>query len=71
MPAWGGGTPEDDLESWKLVHFIRHLPKITAGELEEMNAMNPRTRKEFEEEEDMRKFLEGEDAPVPAPHHEH
>jgi len=26
MPAWGDGTPEDDLDSWRLVHFIRHLP---------------------------------------------
>ena len=71
MPAWGGGTPEDDRESWKLVHFIRHLPKITPEELEEMNAMNPRTRHEFEEEEDIRKFLDGEETPGAAPDHEH
>ena len=71
MPAWGGGTPEDDRESWKLVHFIRHLSEITPEEIEEMKELNPKTRKEFEEEEQMRKFLEGDDVPMPTPHHEH
>ena len=63
MPAWGDGTPEDDLDSWKLVHFIRHLPDITPAELEEMKAMNPLTRAELGEEEEERRFLEGADAP--------
>ncbi len=71
MPAWGGGTPEDDQESWTLVHFIRHLPEITPEEIEEMKELNPKTRKEFEAEEQMRKFLEGDDVPMPTPHHEH
>ena len=31
MPAWGGG-PLDERESWKLVHFIRHLPQLTDAE---------------------------------------
>jgi len=43
MPAWGKGKPEEDTESWKLVHFIRHLPKITPEELEEMKRYNPKT----------------------------
>ncbi len=73
MPAWGDGTPEDDLDSWKLVHFIRHLPQITPQELEEMKALNPMTRAELDEEEDMRRFLEGGEAPLPPPRegHEH
>ena len=25
MPAWGKDPPEKDEDSWKLVHFIRHL----------------------------------------------
>ncbi len=69
MPAWGDGTPDDDQSSWKLVYFIRHLPEITSEELGEMSAMNPKTRKEFEEEEEIRKFLEGgESAPAPLKH---
>jgi mono/diheme cytochrome c family protein len=73
MPAFGQGTPPDqDLDSWKLVHFIRHLPSITAEELEKMKAMNPKGTHEMEEEEAIRKFLEGEDsAPPPAPDHKH
>ena len=38
MPGFGGG----DNENWKLVLFIRHLPKLTAEELglmEEVNGM--------------------------------
>src|SRR5256714_14429499 len=34
MPAWSGDHQAAD--DWKLVHFIRHLPKITPPELEEM-----------------------------------
>ncbi len=36
MPGWGG----EDEENWKLVLFIRHLPKITAKELELMKEVN-------------------------------
>ena len=46
MPAWGTGTPENAEESWHLVHFIRHLPKLTAKELEEMEPLNPRSAEE-------------------------
>lgn len=65
MPAWGGDDPGSDLDSWKLVHFIRHLPKITAAELEEMRALNPKTREELEEEEKIRNFL-GSEGSLPA-----
>ncbi len=71
MPAWGDGPPDDDLASWHLVHFIRHLPEITAQELEEMKALNPMTRAELDEEEETRRFLEGEIAPVPQGRKEH
>ena len=73
MPAWG--TPgQSDSETWELVHFIRHLPKITTEELVEMRALNPRGRKEWEAEAAERRFLEGgEAAPAPPPsgHSEH
>ena len=71
MPAWGEDTSEDERESWKLVHFIRHLPEITPEEVEEMNEMNPKSRAEFEEEEAIRKFLAGEDVPPRHPEHKH
>lgn len=72
MPAWGEGDPEKDLDSWKLVHFIRHLPKLTRDELEEMKTLNPKSKRELEEAAAFEKFLEGDDAALPqsgAGHH--
>ena len=71
MPAWGTQPPEEDLDSWKLVHFIRHLPDIRAEELEEMKSMNPMSRRELEEEQDIERFLEGGEPSSPAQHHRH
>jgi mono/diheme cytochrome c family protein len=62
MPAWGSGDPEKDLDSWKLVHFIRHLPQITQEELDQMKTLNPKTPKEHLEEEAFDQFLQGNDA---------
>jgi len=72
MPAWGADTPADDRESWTLVHFIRHLPKLSATELAEMQDLNPKSRKDLEEEAAERAFLQG-DATPPAstPSHQH
>lgn len=71
MPAWGSPGPEDDDETWELVHFIRHLPRIAAEELEQMKELNPKARKEFEEEEAIRRFLGGEAPPPDAGSHKH
>jgi len=60
MPAWGKGRPERDLDSWKLVHFIRHLPNITHEELEEMERYNPISQVEWEEQQEIERFLLGE-----------
>ncbi|HSQ52400.1 MAG TPA: c-type cytochrome [Nitrospiraceae bacterium] len=49
MPAWGEGDPAEDKDSWKLVHFIRHLPKLTPEELDQMKTFNPTTKKDLEE----------------------
>lgn len=59
MPAWGEDTPAGDRETWELVHFIRHLPKLTSEELEEMGSLNPMSRKEWEQEEAARRWLQG------------
>ncbi len=71
MPAWGADTEEDDRETWALVHFIRHLPRITKEELAEMDGLNPRSPKDYEEEQRIRRFLEGdEEGPAGPPRRE-
>ncbi|HSL03351.1 MAG TPA: c-type cytochrome [Nitrospiraceae bacterium] len=62
MPAWGEGNPAEDKDSWKLVHFIRHLPKLTPEELDHMKTLNPTTKKNLEEEAAFGQFLQGNDA---------
>ena len=62
MPAWGEGDPAQDMGSWKLVHFIRHLPQLTPEELDQMKALNPKTKKDLEEGAAFDQFLQGDDA---------
>ena len=59
MPSWGSGTSRDEQDSWKLVSFIRHLPKLTADEEREMKEMNPKSPDELKEEQEEREFLNG------------
>jgi len=59
MPAFG--RDDSDVDSWKLVHFIRHLPALTDDELLEMRGLNPKTPDELEEERQEREFLAGGD----------
>ena len=71
MPAWGDGDPAEDKASWKLVHFIRHLPKLTPEELERMKTLNPKTKHDLEEAA-FDQFLQGDDgaaARTKAGHH--
>lgn len=69
MPAWGAGSEEDNRSTWRLVHFIRSLPSLTAAQVEEMKGMNPKSRAQFEQEERERRWLEGADTPDSAPDH--
>src|SRR5688572_17278214 len=72
MPAFGNGTAESAYGSWTLVHFIRHLPRITDDELEEMRGMNPKTRAEREAESREGRILDdGNETPAPAGHAHH
>lgn len=64
MPGWGRDTPEDDRETWALIHFIRHLPVITPQEVIQMEDLNPKTHSELKQEEDEARFLAGADTPV-------
>lgn len=59
MPAFGGDGTTD--ESWKLVSFIRHLPRLTPGEETEMEALNPKTPDEAAEVKQEEQFLNGND----------
>jgi mono/diheme cytochrome c family protein len=65
MPAWGDGTAESAYGSWTLVHFIRHLPKISADEIAEMEKLNPRSPAEFRALQEEEAFLAGEEGPAP------
>jgi hypothetical protein len=67
MPAWGEGDPAQDMDSWKLVHFIRHLPNLTPKELDQMKALNPKTKTDLEEEAAFDQFLQGDDAAAARP----
>jgi mono/diheme cytochrome c family protein len=62
MPAFGTESPEEDLDSWKLVHFIRHLPVLTPAELVEMKVLNPKTKQQLEEAELIERFFQGDDS---------
>jgi mono/diheme cytochrome c family protein len=72
MPAWSTGTKEGETSSWHLVHFIRHLPKLTEEELAMMEDLNPRTPVELRQREEEKKFLQGDAAAPPeTPTHQH
>jgi len=77
MPAWGAKDDDTDEDSWKLVHFIRHLHELTAEQIEEMEKQNPRNPAEIEEEREEQEFLRGGAEPSQepkkplTPHHKH
>jgi mono/diheme cytochrome c family protein len=61
MPGWKTGTPDGEQESWRLVHFIRHLPKLTEAERRRMEQLNPRSADEWRQEQEIEEFLGGVD----------
>ena len=63
MPAWSTGTKDGETASWHLVHFVRRLPKLTPEELEEMEALNPKSPAEVRQHIEEERFLKGEDPP--------
>jgi len=71
MPGFGSGTAQSAYGTWGLVHFIRHLPKLTPEEMSEMQKLNPKTPEEFRQMQEEEAFLgdEGE-APTAAPAHD-
>jgi mono/diheme cytochrome c family protein len=75
MPAWASANRDnsahDELDSWKLVRFIRHLPDLTFEEKKEMEKLNPKGPDDRKEEEEEEKFLRGEDNNVQQSEHHH
>jgi mono/diheme cytochrome c family protein len=72
MPAFAEEEGnQNNEESWALVHFIRHLPSMTDDEAIEMKKMNPKSPAELAKEEEMRRFLAGEDIEPTEASHEH
>lgn len=71
MPAWGTGSAHDEEDSWKLVHFIRHLPQVTMEEKKAMEKLNPKSPDDLREEEEEERFLRGEDSHDATPEHHH
>lgn len=59
MPGFGSGTADSAAASWTLVHFIRHLPKITPQEIAEMEKLNPKSPEEWRQMQDEAAFLNG------------
>ena len=71
MPAWGGSEAGEQ-DSWKLVHFIRHLPAMSASEITEMEKLNPKSPGEQEEEMQEEQFLKGQPVnEAPMQHQQH
>lgn len=62
MPAFATGEAHGQEDSWKLVHFIRHLPRLTPEQLGRMKELNPRSAEEIRLEIEEERFLRGEDA---------
>jgi cytochrome c553 len=88
MPGWGtgqGNAADDHADAhdeheghdtWSLVHFIRHLPKLTDAEQQQMKTLNPKGPDEWEQQQQMQEFLKGGEAPATPvesghEHHEH
>ena len=71
MPGFGSGTAESAYGSWGLVHFIRHLPKLTQQEIAEMEKLNPKSPAQWQQMQEEEAFLAGdeeESAPAAAHH---
>lgn len=71
MPGFGTGTAESAHGSWGLVHFIRHLPKLTAEEIALMERLNPKTPAQLQEMEAEEDFLGGTEVTPSTAGHQH
>ncbi len=70
MPAWGEAQGNDE-DSWKLVLFIRHLPKLMPEEEKDMERYNPKSVAARAEEEEEEEFLKGANPSSSTNQHHH
>jgi mono/diheme cytochrome c family protein len=68
MPAWGEPGDHDE-DTWKLVHFIRHLPQLTPEEERTMEQLNPKSPDEMKEDQEEQEFLNSSTPAPQQPHH--
>ena len=71
MPAWSTGTKDGETSSWHLVHFIRHLPKLSDEDTALMESLNPKSPEQVRQEIEAERFLQGGDPTPPSTTHEH
>src|SRR5262249_26890892 len=72
MPAFGEIADNDqDEDTWKLVAFIRHIPNLTADQIDQIDQMTPKSPMELKQEEEIKNFLQGGDAPASHQNHQH
>lgn len=69
MPAFY--SPGAQMDSWKLVRFIRHLPQLSVEERIEMERYNPKGPEDRLEEQQEDDFLNGATAKPPTESHHH
>lgn len=65
----GEDEHHNEEDTWKLVQFIRHLPKLTQEERSEMERLNPRGPDERDEQQKIDDFLGGRETAPPAHSH--
>jgi mono/diheme cytochrome c family protein len=68
MPAFSSPHSSQE-DSWKLVHFIRHLPQLSTEERLEMERNNPKSPADRLEEQQENDFLNGTAAAPAGVHH--
>ncbi len=73
MPAFSPteGAHGGEQDSWKLVHFLRHLPHLAAAERLEMERYNPKGPEDRAEEQQENDFLNEATPPAKPESHGH
>ena len=71
MPGWSTGTESGENSTWRLVHFIRHLPQLTEDDLERLETLAPRSPEQIWQQIEEEQFLNGGDVTPPTTGHDH
>jgi mono/diheme cytochrome c family protein len=71
MPGWSSGTESGENSTWRLVHFIRHLPQLTQDDLERLETLAPRSPEQIRQQIEEDQFLKGGGVTPPTTGHEH